>query len=181
MDFSKWESSRPIQFTVYKKKGMNTIKPIPDQKAVVLEPLTNPDQAAEFTVMPAVLSTTIDRDASSLHDAKDVLARTGGRRTPAKDEGCRRAGNVKIRRGPWNEDPFRVLEGLPDLAHHDEVDACSGALEMLNPNMKGRGAYELARRQAEQLRAEREATSGRAQAAWAPGSMEWLAEQKKSS
>ena|ERR1700730_8362747 len=74
-----------------------------------------------------------------------------------------RAGNVKIRRGPWNEDLFRVLEGFPDLAHDDEVDACSGALEMLNPNMKGWGAYELARRQYEQLQAEREATSGRAE------------------
>ena len=91
------------------------------------------------------------------------------------------AGNVKFRRGPWNEDLFRVLEGFPDLAHDDEVDACSGALEMLNPNMKGWGAYELARRQAEQLQAEREATSGRAEPTWAPGSMEWLAEQNKSS
>ncbi len=82
---------------------------------------------------------------------------------------------------PLNEDLFRVLEGFPDLAHDDEVDACSGALEMLNPNMKGWGAYELARRQYEQLQAEREATSGRAQPTWAPGSMEWLAEQNKSS
>src|SRR5271156_1933677 len=47
-----------------------------------------------------------------------------------------RAGNVKIRRGSWNEELFRVLEGFPDLAHDDEVDACSGALEMLNPGMK---------------------------------------------
>ena len=88
---------------------------------------------------------------------------------------------MKILRGPWNEELFRVLEGFPDLAHDDEVDACSGALEMLNPNMKGWGAYELARRQAEQLRAEREATSGRAEPTWAIGSMEWLAEQNKSS
>ena len=65
-----------------------------------------------------------------------------------------RAGNVKIRRGPWNEDLFRVLEGFPDLAHDDEVDACSGALEMLNPQMKGWGIFELYRRQAEQLQAE---------------------------
>jgi hypothetical protein len=43
-----------------------------------------------------------------------------------------RAGNVKIRRGSWNEELFRVLEGFPDLAHDDEVDGCSGALEMLN-------------------------------------------------
>jgi len=42
------------------------------------------------------------------------------------------AGNVKIRRGSWNEELFRILEGFPDLAHDDEVDACSGALEMLN-------------------------------------------------
>ena len=46
-----------------------------------------------------------------------------------------RAGNVKIRRESWNEELFRVLKGFPDLAHDDEVDACSGALEMLNPQM----------------------------------------------
>jgi phage terminase large subunit-like protein len=28
---------------------------------------------------------------------------------------------------------FHVLEGFPDLAHDDEVDSCSGALEILNP------------------------------------------------
>ena len=54
-----------------------------------------------------------------------------------------RAGNVKILRGPWNDDLFRVLEGFPELAHDDEVDACSGALEMLNPNMNSWGIYEL--------------------------------------
>ena len=52
---------------------------------------------------------------------------------------------------------FRILEGFPDLAHDDEVDACSGALEMLNPQMKGWGICELYRRQAEQLVAERKA------------------------
>ncbi|SRR6266446_2242782 len=93
-----------------------------------------------------------------------------------------RAGNVKILRGPWNEDLFRVLEGFPDLAHDDEVDACSGALEMLNPDMKSYGAYELARRQAEQLRAEQHRDKPQpTQPTWAIGSMEWLAEQNKSS
>jgi hypothetical protein len=29
-----------------------------------------------------------------------------------------------------NDELFRVPEGFPDLAHDDEVDACSGALEM---------------------------------------------------
>jgi hypothetical protein len=43
-----------------------------------------------------------------------------------------RAGNMKIRPGFWNEGLFRILEGFPDLAYDDEVDACSGALEMLN-------------------------------------------------
>ena len=36
-----------------------------------------------------------------------------------------RAGNVKILPGSWNEELFRVLEGFPDLAHDDGVDACS--------------------------------------------------------
>jgi predicted phage terminase large subunit-like protein len=60
-----------------------------------------------------------------------------------------RAGNVKIRRGSWNEELFRVLEGFPDLAHDDEVDACSGALEMLNPQMAGWSILELARQELE--------------------------------
>src|SRR6201993_150931 len=63
-----------------------------------------------------------------------------------------RAGNVKILRGAWNEELFRVLEGFPDLAHDDEVDTCSGALEMLNPQMKSWGIYELYRQEAEKLR-----------------------------
>ena len=87
---------------------------------------------------------------------------------------------MKIRRGAWNEDLFRVLEGFPDLAHNDEVDACSGALERLNPQMNSWGFYELMRRQAERLQAEREATPRRTEPNWAPGSMEWLAQQKKS-
>ena len=45
--------------------------------------------------------------------------------------------------------------------------------------MKSYGAYELARRQYEKLQAESEATSGRPQPTWAPGSMEWQAEQEK--
>jgi predicted phage terminase large subunit-like protein len=87
-----------------------------------------------------------------------------------------RAGNVKILRGLWNEDLFRVLEGFADLAHDHEVDACSETLEMLNPKMKGWGAYELARQRYEELQAERQAASGRAEPTL--GSMEWLAQQK---
>jgi len=91
-----------------------------------------------------------------------------------------RVGNVKILRGLWNEDLFRVLEGFPDLAHDDEVDACSGALEMLNPDMKSYGAFEAARQRAEQLLAEQQRDKPQpTQPTWAPGSMEWLAEQNK--
>jgi predicted phage terminase large subunit-like protein len=90
-----------------------------------------------------------------------------------------RAGNVKIWRGAWNEELFRVLEGFPDLAHDDEVDACSGALEMLNPHMKGWGLYELYRQRAEELCAAQNPEPQPTQTNWAPGSVEWLAEQEK--
>jgi hypothetical protein len=88
-----------------------------------------------------------------------------------------RAGNVKIRRGAWNEELFRVLEGFPELAHDDEVDACSGALEMLNPGMKSRGFYEWARQKAEALKEQHKPQPPQHQ--WAIGSMEWEAEQRK--
>ncbi len=122
-----------------------------------------------------------------------VRAFSGFTVTPAAESGDKltrfgpfssqcRAGNVKILRGPWNEDLFRVLEGFPDLAHDDEVDACSGALEMLNPNVNSWGAFEAARLKAEQLQAERQRNKPQPiQPTWAPGSMEWLAEQNKSS
>jgi hypothetical protein len=89
------------------------------------------------------------------------------------------AGNVKILRGLWNEDLFRVLEGFPELAHDDEVDACSGALEMLNPPMKSWGLFELERQEFERLKAEREAAASKpVKPAYARGSMEWAAEQE---
>ena len=53
--------------------------------------------------------------------------------------------------------PVRVLEGFPDLAHDGEVDACSGALEMLNLQMKSWGVFEFYRQKAEELRAKRQA------------------------
>ena len=87
-----------------------------------------------------------------------------------------RAGNVKIRRGAWNEELFRVLEGFPDLAHDDEVDACSGAMEMLNPQMKSWGHFEWMRRKAEALNEQH--TPEPPKPEWAPGSLEWQAEQE---
>ena len=107
---------------------------------------------------------------SSASESGDKLTRFG----PFSSQ-CR-AGNVKIRRAPWNEELFRVLEGFPDLAHDDEVDACSGALEMLNPPMKGWGFYELQRQRAEAVM---QASRPRpAEPVLAPGSMEWEAAQR---
>jgi len=89
-----------------------------------------------------------------------------------------RAGNVKIRRGAWNEELFRVLEGFPDLAHDDEVDACSGALEMLNPEGGSWAIFEIYREQAEQLDVKKQPCQP-AEPNWAPGSVEWQAAQDK--
>jgi len=71
----------------------------------------------------------------------------------------------------------RVLEGFPDLAHDDEVDACSGALEMLNPQMKGWGLYELCRAQDEAAAARNKPQP--VQFVPQPGSVEWSEAQKK--
>ncbi len=49
-------------------------------------------------------------NVASAAESGDKLTRFG----PFSSQ-CR-AGNVKILRGLWNEDPFRVLEGFPDLA-----------------------------------------------------------------
>src|SRR6201981_2182787 len=96
-----------------------------------------------------------------------VRALSGFNVTPAPESGDKltrfgsfsaqcRAGNVKIRRGSWNEELFRVLEGFPDLGHDDEVDACSGALEMLNPNSKDWGFIRFMDENARQMREKQE-------------------------
>jgi hypothetical protein len=68
--------------------------------------------------------------------------------------------NCRLRRTPQSasrqrQDLFRVLEGFPELSHDDEVDACSGALEMLNPQMNSWGFYEATRQRFEQQQAAR--------------------------
>jgi predicted phage terminase large subunit-like protein len=88
-----------------------------------------------------------------------------------------RAGNVKIRRGAWNEELFRVLEGFPDLAHDDEVDACSGALEMLNPNSKDWGYIEWLREAAGEKKKQRQPEPREPN--YAIGSVQWEEKQKK--
>ena len=48
---------------------------------------------------------------------------------------------------------------------------------MLNPHMKGWGSYEAARRRAQELKQQREPEPRKTQ--WAPGSLEWQAEQEE--
>ena len=111
-----------------------------------------------FTVMPAA-------------ESGDKVTRFG----PVSSQ-CR-AGNVKIRRAGWNEDLFRALEGFPDLAHDEEVDACSGALEMLSPNMKHWGFIGWMRQTGEALNEQRKPEPLKTN--WAQGSVEWQEEQER--
>jgi len=86
------------------------------------------------------------------------------------------------------KDPARFLERgaisrarrFPDLAHDDEVDACSGALEMLNPHMRSQGLFELYRREHEQREAQRSKPQP-VKREPQRGSMEWFEAQKKES
>ena len=71
----------------------------------------------------------------------------------------------------------RVLEGFPELAHDNEVDGCSGALEMLNPRMKSWGIFETTRRRAEELK--QQPAPQPAKKEWARGSVERQAEQDR--
>jgi hypothetical protein len=78
-----------------------------------------------------------------------------------------------VRAAAGRQELFRVLEGFPDLAHDDEVDACSGALEMLSPPMQSYAAYELMRRQAEEVLAAQQRKPQGARPDPARGSVEW--------
>ena len=149
-----WKPTREQLLAATEKTALND----PDWQAGKSQALHLVRALSGFTVMPAA-------------ESGDKLTRFG----PFSSQ-CR-AGNVKIRRASWNEELFRVLEGFPDLAHDDEVDACSGALEMLNPPMKSWGSFELARQRAQQItQADK---SQPASPNWAIGSMEWQAEQDK--
>lgn len=57
---------------------------------------------------------------------------TGDKETRAKPLSSQvEAGNVKLVRGPWNEDFLSEMENFPDGAHDDQVDAASDAFDEL--------------------------------------------------
>ena len=83
-----------------------------------------------------------------------------------------------LRDGPVGAVVEMFVQVPADDALRLKVDACSGALEMLNPQMKGRGLYELYREEAEAAaqRNKPQPVQGVPQ----PGSVEWFeALQKK--
>jgi hypothetical protein len=82
---------------------------------------------------------------------------------------------VKIRRGSWNEELFRVLEDFPISRMTTRSMPAAEPLEMLNPRM--RGIYELYRQRAEAA-AER-CKPQPVQTKPQPGSMEWFEAQKR--
>jgi hypothetical protein len=84
---------------------------------------------------------------------------------------------VKIRRGSWNEELFRVLEDFPISRMTTRSMPAAEPLEMLNPRMKGWGIYELYRQRAEAA-AER-CKPQPVQTKPQPGSMEWFEAQKR--
>jgi hypothetical protein len=49
-----------------------------------------------------------------------------------------RVANVKILRGLWNEDLFRVLEGFPDLAHDDASSSMTQRWREMDSNFQFR-------------------------------------------
>lgn len=57
---------------------------------------------------------------------------TGDKETRAKPVSAQaEAGNVKLVRGPWNDNFLNILANFPDGAHDDEVDALSGGFQIL--------------------------------------------------
>jgi predicted phage terminase large subunit-like protein len=53
-------------------------------------------------------------------------------------------GNVSLLEGEWNEGFLRELEAFPDGAHDDQVDAFSGAFNVINSNKTGIFTDEMA-------------------------------------
>lgn len=79
------------------------------------------------------------KDQASSYVAETLLGWSVSLRRPSKDKITRaepfvsqwQAGNVDVLAGPWNERFFAELEGFPDAAHDDIVDAAADAFAEL--------------------------------------------------
>ena len=79
---------------------------------------------------------------------------------------------------PWLAEYLHEMTVFPNGKHDDQVDSTAQFLEWFKKPMSNQGLYDWYRRQAEKL-AERPGKPQRAPITYAPGSMEWQAEQEK--
>lgn len=85
----------------------------------------DPGQAGNFQASSHIRNTFAGYNATAKRESGEKTTRFG----PFSAQAL--AGNVRILKASWNDVFCRALEGFPDLAHDDDVDACSGAYEML--------------------------------------------------
>jgi len=86
-------------------------------------------------------------------------------------------GNVMVVRGPWNETWFSQLEGFPDAAHDDDVDATSEAFNgLVGKYMPGEALLaSISERAARAARDEASKPPEKILITYAPGSVEYAA------
>jgi predicted phage terminase large subunit-like protein len=82
---------------------------------------------------------------------------------------------------PWLDEYLHEMTVFPKGKHDDQVDSTAQFLDWFKTPMPNWGIFEATRRKAEQLSAEQRPKPQPTPTVWAPGSMEWLAEQNKSS
>ena len=82
---------------------------------------------------------------------------------------------------PWLDAYLHEMTVFPNGKHDDQVDSTAQFLDWFKRPFPGQGLYELARMEAEQIRAAQQRKPQPAPPNPAPGSMEWLDAQQKSS
>ena len=79
---------------------------------------------------------------------------------------------------PWLAEYLHEMTVFPKGKHDDQVDSTAQFLEWFKtPPMRSWGMFELTRQRARELEQQRKPPA--AKTVWAPGCMEWLAEQEK--
>jgi predicted phage terminase large subunit-like protein len=81
---------------------------------------------------------------------------------------------------PWLAEYLHEMTVFPKGKHDDQVDSTAQFLDWFKTPMPQWGFFEATRIKAEQLRAEQHPKPQPTPTLWAPGCMEWLAEQNKS-
>ena len=79
---------------------------------------------------------------------------------------------------PWLAEYLHEMTVFPNGKHDDQVDSTAQFLEWFKRPFSNQGYYEWARQRAQALEEQRKPQPTKT--VYAPGSMEWRAEQKKS-